>query len=65
MGQTARDRAAAEFRQKVICAGVLGECRRLLAAKALPLPLADIRTSESASTPESGFVQSCIESSND
>lgn len=65
MGQTARDRAAAEFRQEVIWAGVLGECRRLLAAKALPLPLADIRTSESASTPESGFVQSCIESSND
>src|SRR5467141_1211771 len=65
MGQTARARAAAEFRQETIWAGMLGECRRLLVAKALPLPLADIQVSESAPTPEGGFVQSCMESSND
>jgi glycosyltransferase involved in cell wall biosynthesis len=65
MGQTARDRAAAEFRQETIWAGMLGECRRLLVAKALPLPLAEAQARESVPTPEGGFAQSCIESSND
>jgi glycosyltransferase involved in cell wall biosynthesis len=65
MGQTARDRAAAEFRQETIWAGMLGESRRLLVAKALPLPLAEVQARESAPTPEGGFVQPCIESSND
>jgi len=65
MGQAARDRAAAEFRQETIWAGMLGECRRLLVAKALPLPLAEVQARESAPTPEGGFVQPCIESSND
>jgi glycosyltransferase involved in cell wall biosynthesis len=65
MGQAARDRANAEFRQETIWAGMLGECRRLLVAKALPLPLAEVQARESAPTPEGGFVQPCIESSND
>jgi glycosyltransferase involved in cell wall biosynthesis len=65
MGQAARDRANAEFRQETIWAGMLGECRRLLVAKALPLPLAEVQARESAPTPKGRFVQSCIESSND